>query len=1231
VNGRPAAPVADVAAQRQAARAASVKVESAIIRGFPPVASAAVAPASGAHHCEDQLRLTQIKLAGFKSFVDPTTIGTPGQLVGIVGPNGCGKSNVIDAVRWVLGESKASALRGESMQDVIFNGAGERKPVGRASVELHFDNSAGRIGGQWGKYVEISIKRVLTRDGDSTYYINNIPVRRRDIHDLFLGTGLGPRAYAIIEQGMISRVIEAKPEELRVFLEEAAGVSKYKERRKETEGRIADTRENLSRVEDIRIELGSQLDKLDAQAKVATEYRELEARLKQAQQLLWFSRQQDAANARDRHATAIATLTVALEAVQAEVRSIEARLEALRADHYAAGDALHEKQGRFYEANAEVTRLEQQLAFARDSENRIAQQVAQLNTQLGALAGQDAALAADRLAAETALESALTAREAAAAEEQAAAQSLPAAEEAVREAARVVAGLQQEIALREQALRVIETKRDSTGRLLTQLAQRRARLETELGGLAAPTTDPLRVVEEQLAQEAADLAAKQQALDALRSAVQDLQERQRLASEAAQRSGRQLADFEARAGALAALQARIGQDKDTGGWLAGRGLAQAHRLWQALDIETGWEDALEAVMRERLNAIEIERLDLTLDWAGERHGERSGPPGRIAAYVTAAARHGPEGGPEALLAKVRLKRPEVGRLVADALHGIRCRADLAAALAERDALGLGEVFVTPQGHLVSAQGVAFFAPDSELHGVLARQRELEELAVAIHSARAAADGARAALTGVESEQDTAQQAWHADSVAFSSQQRRCHDLELELMQLRQAAEAAAKRRAQVTQELAELAVLEGAEQGTAAALQTELADGQSGLHDEFARRDGARHVRNEAEVALARSRERVRAAERAAQEAAFAERSCRDRLAELQRRGEALAEQAAQQRGLLAQLTSERAAIDWTPVEEALQRQLVVRGEAEAALAAARDRLEGLGTDLRAAEEAKLGAEQRLDPARTRIEEARLKEQAAVLQEQQFAEQLAEAHADLAGLPEQLKAFGAKSQLPGEIERLQNGIVDLGAVNLAALDELGIAQERKAYLDAQAADLTEALTTLENAIRQIDKESRQLLQHTFDTVNDNFARLFPALFGGGQARLVLTGEEILDSGVQVIAQPPGKRNTSIHLLSGGEKALTATSLVFALFQLNPAPFCLLDEVDAPLDDPNTDRFCKLVREMSVQTQFLFISHNKITMEMANQLIGITMPEAGVSRVVAVDIADALELADAGAA
>jgi len=371
----------------------------------------------------------------------------------------------------------------------------------------------------------------------------------------------------------------------------------------------------------------------------------------------------------------------------------------------------------------------------------------------------------------------------------------------------------------------------------------------------------------------------------------------------------------------------------------------------------------------------------------------------------------------------------------------------------------------------------------------------------------------------------------------------------------------------------------------------------------------------------------LREAERASQEADFTERSSKERLAEIDRRSESLTAQVTQQQALAARLSSERASIDWTPVEEALQRQLKGRTAAEQALSAARDRVEALGAELRTVEEARLTIEQQLEPARARIQDAKLKEQAAQLAEQQFSDQLAEAHADVDALPEALKAWGSARTLPAEIVRLQASIAELGPVNLAALDELTQATERKDYLDRQAADLTEAMSTLESAIRQIDRESRELLQQTFDQVNTNFARLFPVLFGGGNARLVLTGEEILDSGVQVFAQPPGKRNASIHLLSGGEKALTAISLVFALFQLNPAPFCLLDEVDAPLDDPNTDRFCRLVRDMTGETQFVFISHNKITMEMATQLVGITMPEPGVSRVVAVDIAEALELAE----
>ncbi|HVE49061.1 MAG TPA: chromosome segregation protein SMC [Casimicrobiaceae bacterium] len=1172
------------------------------------------------------MRLREIKLAGFKSFVDPTAIGIPGQLVGIVGPNGCGKSNVIDAVRWVLGESKASALRGESMHDVIFNGAGDRKPVGRASVELRFDNSAGRIGGQWGQYAEIALKRVLSRDGDSSYYINNIPVRRRDIHDLFLGTGLGPRAYAIIEQGMISRVVEAKPDELRVFLEEAAGVSKYKERRKETEGRLSDSRENLSRVEDIRIELGSQLEKLEHQARVATEYREHEARLKASQHLLWFSKQQDALRSRERVAAEIATLTVALESLQADVRAAEAKIEKLRADHYAAGDALHERQGGFYAANSEVTRLEQQLAFARDSESRIGAQAAQISEQIGALQAQSAALDADSATHEAALEQALANRERALEEEQAARLAQPALDDALTKAAHDFGELAQAINELEQSVRIAETRRESAARAITQLDARRTLLEGEIASLAAPASNAIATVEEQLALETGELSGREAALTALQSTLQELQERQRATSQAWQSEARRLADLEAREQALSALQARVGHGKDKEAWLAKVNLADAPQLWRALDVDPGWNDALEAVLRERLEALELPSLADATRWA---QGSDA-PPVRIALFTGAPSQQASSVSDDALLAKVAIKRAEVARVIVDALHGVRCRDSIEQALADRAKLRPGETFVTPAGHLVGAQSVTLFKPDGEVHGVLERQRELVTLVVAGVSARATVTSARAALDGIEAELASQQQAYHSESAALQSQQRRCHDLELELVELKQTAQAAEKRRAQLLADRDGLGRELGSERCQHESIGREIADHQSRLHDRFALRDSARHLSNEAEVEKERGRERVRAAERAVQEAQFAERSTRDRLADLAGRREALMTAIDQQQRALAQLASERQAIDWTPVEEALQRQLTTRGEAEGALAAARDSLESLGAELRAAEEGKLACEHRIDPARQKILDTQMKEQAAAMTAQQFADQLAEAGADVATLPDALKAFGSKSQLPGEIERLQQAIAELGAVNLAALEELDTARERKAYLDRQAADLTEAMTTLESAIRQIDRESRELLQQTFDIVNENFGKLFPALFGGGQARLVLTGEEILDSGVLVVAQPPGKRNTSIHLLSGGEKALTATSLVFALFQLNPAPFCLLDEVDAPLDDSNTERFCSMVRDMSKETQFLFISHNKITMEMAGQLVGITMPEPGISRVVAVDIAEAVELAGAKA-
>jgi chromosome segregation protein len=1172
------------------------------------------------------VRLTQVKLAGFKSFVDPTAIATPGQLVGIVGPNGCGKSNVIDAVRWVLGESKASALRGESMQDVIFNGAGERKPVGRASVDLIFDNSAGRIGGQWGAFAEIAIRRVLTRDGDSTYYINNIPVRRRDIHDLFLGTGLGPRAYAIIEQGMISRVIEAKPEELRVFLEEAAGVSKYKERRRETEGRLADTQDNLARVEDIRQELGSQLARLEQQAKVASEYRELEGRQKTAQHMLWFSRQQDAARARERHAAEAATLVTALEAAQAELRASESAVLHLRNDQFAANDAMHARQGEFYAANAEVTRIEQQLGFARENETRIAAQVAELEGEIAALTAEQGALGGEHGDLVGAADQAAAAHQRAAAHQLEVEATLPDLDAALAAAAAELGEAERVIAEGEQDIRVKETQRDHHARNAATHAEREARLAADIAALAPAPGASIREIEEQLAAERAELADREGRVSLLAAALEATQAAHRNASDAWQSASRALADLDAHHQALAALQAKIGQGGDIERFRDAHGLAAARQLWQAIDVEPLWDNAVEAVLRERLEGLEVDDLARIAGWLDDPQAATP----RLALFTAAGTATPGAAARDALYGKLAIRDARVARFVADGMAGVRCRTSFAEALAERASLAPGESFVTPQGHLVSAAGVCLFAPDGEIHGVIARQREIEKLDMVLPAARGAADAARQALDAAEAALNAQQRDYHAESQGASSQQRRVHDLDLELVERRKEAEARALRERELARDRDAAAAARASEQAAREALLRGIADLSADLHDGRARREALMHARNERDVELARGRERVREAERARQEADFAERSARARIGDAARRAETLAQQIARKREAAERFAGERAAIDWTPVEEALQRQLAARAAAEQALAAARDALEAVGTRLREAEEARMAAEQNLEPARARIQDMQLKEQAATLSEQQYVEQLREAEADLDALPAKLKEWG-RASLPAEIARIGAAIAELGPVNMAALDELAQCTERKGYLDRQYADLTEALGTLQTAIREIDRESRALLQQTFDSVNANFGVLFPTLFGGGEARLLLTGEEILDSGVQIVAQPPGKRNASIHLLSGGEKALTAIALVFALFRLNPAPFCLLDEVDAPLDDPNTERFCRMVKEMAEGTQFVFISHNKITMEMANQLIGITMAEPGVSRVVAVDIAEAISLAANAAA
>lgn len=1175
------------------------------------------------------MRLTQINLAGFKSFVDPTRIPVPGQLVGIVGPNGCGKSNVIDAVRWVLGETSARHLRGETMQDVLFNGSGERKPVNRASVELIFDNSLGRAAGQWSQYAEISIKRVLQRDGDSSYYINNVHVRRRDVADLFLGTGLGSRAYAIIEQGMISRVIEAKPEELRIFLEEAAGVSKYRERRRETELRLRDTRENLLRVDDIRQELAKQIEHLEAQAEVARRYHVLHGELQTTQSLLWLTRKQEAGAARSRHAREIERLATELEAETAKLREAEKRLEEMRAQHYRASDGMHAAQGALYEANAEVARLEQQIAHVRESRGRLEREIATLGAQLEQSESQldtaHAGLAQWRTEKSRAEEE-LAGCQVRVTEESG---KLPVAEETYRAAYNRRDELQRSLSAAEQAREVEQTKLAHAERLIEQLAQREARLREEQGALEVPDSAAMEALQREMQRLDQELQAKRETLAEMERRLPQLEEALRERNDALDAAAQNITAIEARITALEQLQDRIARGAELAGWLAARGLDHAPRLWQGIRIESGWEDALEAVLRERLNGIALEDVERSAAWLDDA------PPGKMT--VIGAVESGDAGSQPALrdcaplLAYVTCRDARLKAALSEWLHDVFVVEEARSGLRLRESLPPGALLVSRAGHVFTRHSVSFHAPDSELHGVLTRQREIEELQDTLARARDARGALEARVADAERDIETRKAELAALREAIDAAQQRHHAFEMEALRLSEQAQRLTQRGEQIAAELAEIAAQRATELAHKAGADENLLRLTAETSTFREHLELATDLHRRAEAVLDLQRSALQAAQHAHQEASFRLRASQSKISELESSLGVLSENIATLRESLAGLKNELERCDEAPWQAELQQALSRRTERTAALTAARDALEGMETQLREIEQARLGCEQKLEPLRNRINDVRLKEQEARLTEEQFAQQLAAAGADEEALKALLEKGTRSGALQTEISRLNGEIQALGAVNLAALEELQTAQERKNYLDAQSRDLSEAMATLEDAIRRIDRETRERLQQTFDEVNKHFGTMFPALFGGGVARLVLSGEEILDSGVQVIAQPPGKKNSSIHLLSGGEKALTALALVFAIFQLNPAPFCLLDEVDAPLDDHNTERFCDLVKQMSQHSQFLFISHNKITMEIAHQLLGITMQEPGVSRVVAVDIEEAMKLAEEAAA
>ncbi|TLY88414.1 MAG: chromosome segregation protein SMC [Gammaproteobacteria bacterium] len=1164
------------------------------------------------------MRLTKIKLAGFKSFVDPTQISFPSNLTGVIGPNGCGKSNVIDAVRWVMGELSAKHLRGDNMADVVFNGSAARKPVGTASVELLFDNADGKIGGAYANYSEISLKRQVARDGTSAYFINGVRCRRKDITNLFLGTGLGSRSYAIIEQDMISRVIDAKSEDMRAFVEEAAGVSRYKERRKETEARVAETRENLERLQDVRDEVEKQIRHLQRQAASARRYQALKEQERRLTAELLALRLRDLDSGAQVHDGAVRERELAMQGALAEQRAAEAAIEKQRAVHAGHSERLSAVQGRYYEVGAEISRLEQSIEHARELRERQRADLAQAQTTLGDLGAHMERDEREVEELRTEIARLTPAFEAAQHAEQRTGTALEASEHALQDwqqrwetHARAVSEADQTAQVERARIEQLENQLRQLRAQAERLAAERQTLSAQDGGeqLArlALQEEQARGATEQLT---ATLTAAQVHLQAQRAA--QLAAEQHLEQARAARE-------EARTGltSLEALQAAALADHagQAGEWLRGAGLAGRPRLAAALEVESGWERAVETVLGDHLEAVCVERLEDVLGALGELTAGRvtlvesggaapAGLEATLAAHVT---------GPAAVSA--RLAAVSTAESLGDAL---RVRAGLAA----------GRSLVTRAGEWVGRDWLRVSRGADQRAGVLGREHRLKGL----HAAATAADAqvaqaeselaaARAQLARAEERREQAQAALqdahqkHAGLRALLEAGRaRAGESSLRDERLRQDAGAVGHERAATEEALARAA----AELARAQALAAELEERQRALDSEREQRRAALSAaRAEAQAAQAAARDlQVRVESRRSAESSMAVGLSR------------MSEQREQLTRRRAELEQELASGDEPIVktQARLHDTLSLRLTVEAELAVARGALEEADAALRTLDEQRLAAERRVSAAREAMDAARLAAQETHVRRAALAEQFAQTRCELPEVLANLEAAAAVPAWEQSLEEARADIERLGQVNLAAIDELKEQTQRQEYLDSQFADLTAALATLDEAMRRIDKETRTRFQDTFERINAGLRDKFPRLFGGGHAYLELVGEDKLTAGVAVMARPPGKKNSTIHLLSGGEKALTAVALVFAIFDLNPAPFCLLDEVDAPLDEHNVGRFCDIVRDMSNRVQFVFITHNKSTMELASQLIGVTMNEPGVSRLVTVDVDEAVRLA-----
>lgn len=1160
------------------------------------------------------MRLDYIKLAGFKSFVDATKVPFPDQMTCVVGPNGCGKSNVIDAVRWVLGESSAKNLRGDAMTDVIFNGSSTRKPVSRASVELVFDNSDNRLEGEFASYSDISVKRVVTRDGQSTYFLNGNKCRRRDITDLFLGTGLGPRSYAIIEQGMISRLIESKPQELRVFIEEAAGISKYKERRKETESRMRKTHENLERLNDVREELGVQLAKLQRQAAAALRYKSLKAEERtykaQLQALRWTQYQQQC----DRIAAQLRAQETELERWIAEQRGSERGQVQLREQQQDLKAQLDQAQQQFYQCTNEITRIEQsiqhrrQLAEQRRKElDELQLQSRQLNAERKDEQVELAELehAQQELEPECALQQAHTEALAETVEslqehKLAAVERYQQQAQSSQQARQQVAVLATQIDAVDEALKGIEQQRANYRNALAQLDVARIKVEYQ--------QQFERVQTYQVEQEAAAqhvLACEQ----AYQAAYQHVQE---CLTDVQHRSGL-LQQCEQQINSYMQLLASTEQQQDNAlnAWL------EAY-TWQPLrellQVQPEWQQAVEVIAGPWLNAPVVPAASASAVFAA---------PGKFGLVLNqpTEARAAGQTAPVATLSDVITGSvaqltlfSQVAR-VESAQHATQIFSSTALALA-----------VDQQGRVYTRDGWRQTADNQSQ--VLAWQQVLDQ-------AQAQQPELNSQLTAAKQRLEAAQTTYTQRKAAVGEAQQAALEAAKQLAQgnaelatLRRQQEDAEQRMTELQRSLEQLQERETEQQQKRAIWQAQRAEVSDQLDARHPQQTTLEQQVQQLETELLTAQAQYQQAIQQNHQLGLQAQQVEQSIVHIQRSLSRSEQRMQQLTARLEQLSEvdnhAEIELEQAELEEALLRREQaeqVKYELGQALSEVEQQLNGLN-------QGQHEVLRRIDEQRSQVESTKMELIVAQERGHSLLDGLQDSGYSLKQVLEEMPETANEPAWQQQLDKLARALHQLGAINLAAIEEAEVQGQRKAYLDAQHDDLTQSLALLEEAIKKIDRETRQRFRKTFDQVNHDLGQLFPKVFGGGSAYLALTDDDLLETGVTIMARPPGKKNSTIHLLSGGEKALTALSLVFAIFRLNPAPFCMLDEVDAPLDDANVGRFCRLVQEMSESVQFIYISHNKIAMEMATHLAGVTMQEPGVSRLVTVNVDEAVAMAEA---